>query len=142
MNKIIKGIYLCLGLGATSPLLSFVMGGRVLSLMTLSLILVIIDLFISKRTKLKSHRKNKLYSLFMTWMLISIVASIVGFVYFANISIDYSISSVKHIPKILLYILLTILLINNANKNIKVNQIIKGIAVGIAVNIIWSMIDA
>lgn len=141
-NKYIKTIYFCLGLGATSPLLAFVIGGRAISLMTIALILVMIDLFLTKNKTIKLLRNNQLYTLYMIWMLISILASFFGFVYFANNTIDYSISSISHIPKIILYILLIILLINNKHKQRKVTYLIKGLAFGIALNIVWSIVDA
>lgn len=137
-----KTIYFCLGLGATSPLMAFVMGGRVLSLMTLSLMLVLLDLILHHSKKFRGTYNSKLFNLFMGWMGISILASAFGFLYFSNIDLAYSVSSLKHIPKILLYIFSALLLIVTKQRDKKISYILNGIYWGIAINLIWSIADA
>lgn len=75
-------------------------------------------------------------------MSISIIASVFGFVYFINIDPVYSFSAIKHIPKILLYIFLLLLLDSDRIRDKKVGIILSGLIWGIGLNLFWSIADA
>ena len=134
--------YLSLGLGSTSPLLALVVGGHIISLMTISLIMVFVDLLYGPKIHDNYIKKTYLYDIFFKWMIISVLASIFGFVYFISFRSDYSYSAISYIPKIFLYILLLILLAQNRKREQKCKLIISGIKYGITINLIWSVIDA
>ena len=143
MNLFLKIVYWCLGLGATSPLLALVFSGRVISLMTIALGCVFIDLIFSKNRNSNSiFRSSTLFKFFLCWMLISILASLFGFIYFLSIRPDYSYAAISYIPKIVLYFILLFLLGRQKNYFDKCSYIIKGIKYGVALNLIWSILDA
>lgn len=135
-------IYFGLGLGATCPLLSLVYGGTVISLMSITLIFVILDLLAGIKIRLLYNTNSRLLELFLSWMLISVLASFYGFVYFININPNYSFSSIKHLPKILFYLSLTYLFIKQRYSHAKTHAILMGILCGIVLNIFWSIADA
>lgn len=134
--------FLSLGIGSTSPLLAVVVGGHIISLMTISLVVVFVDLLYGHKIHDKYIKKTSLYNVFLKWMVISVFASIFGFVYFISFRSDYSYSAISYIPKIFLYIILLILLAQNCKREEKCKLIILGIKYGIAINLIWSVLDA
>lgn len=139
LNKI---AYLSLGLGSTSPLLAIVVGKHIVSLMTISLIVVFIDLLFSNKNHNTIYKSSTLFVLFCKWMVISVLASVFGFLYFFPLRTDYSYATISYIPKILLYLILLILLGKSCKHSEKCFLIIHGIKIGIALNLIWSIADA
>lgn len=138
-----KWIYYCLGLGATSPMLAIVYGGRILSLMTLSLVAVFVDLIIKDYQNKTSLRVNiPLVKCYLCWTVIAILSSLFGFVYFIFDNPEYSYRSLSYIPKLCTYLFLFFLLRKDISGRIKIGYIIKGIKFGIMLNLIWCIIDA
>ena len=142
MNRYNKTIYFCLGLGATSPLLALVIGGRAVSLMNIAFVFVFIDLFWGKKKYNPEFKKFRLYQEFMIWMLLSIVASVFGFVYFISFLPEYSLATILAIPKVSLYISFLFLLGKNPLGEQKSQIVMKGLKFGIALNLLWSIADA
>ena len=143
MSRFTKYTYILFGLGATSPLLALVVGGRVISLMTIAMLFVIADLILSKNNKVGlEYKRGVLYKLFMGWMIISILACLFGFVFFISFRPEFSYATIGFIPKIVLYLLLLYLLGVNFKSKEKVSLIIKGVKYGVALNLTWSIVDA
>lgn len=143
MSRLTKYSYFLLGLGATSPLLALVAGGRVVSLMTIAMLFVFIDLILTKKSKMGlEYKRGLLYKLFMGWMVISIIACLFGFVFFISFRPEFSNATIGFVPKILLYLFFLYILGLNANSKKKNTLILKGIKYGVALNLIWSIVDA
>ena len=143
MSRFTKYTYILFGLGATSPLLALVVGGRVVSLMTIAMFFVFADLILSKKNKAGlEYKRGVLYKLFMGWMVISIFACLFGFVFFISFLPEFSYATIGFIPKIVLYLLLLYLLGVNYKSKEKVSLIIKGVKYGVALNLTWSIVDA
>lgn len=141
MTKLLRYSFIGLGIGATSPLLALVLGGKILSLYTLCILIVFFNLIFTIK-KLRFNINNNLLIYFLLWMFISIFACIFGSIIFASIDDRYSFSTLSYIPKILFYIILLILFLLTKNRNYKIDLIIRGIGYGIAFNLIWSILDA
>lgn len=143
MRRLLNSIYFLFGLGATSPLLALVVGGRVVSLMTIAMLFVFVDLILSKKNRLNlDFRESVLFKQFMGWMIISILACLFGFIFFITFRPEFSYATIGFVPKILLYILLLYLLGINYKATEKISLILKGIKYGVALNLIWSIVDA
>lgn len=140
MGRITKGSFFCLGLGATSPLLALLIGGRVLSLMSISLVLVFFNLLFSHKEKYEQRRGLSQY--FLGWMIISLLSTIFGFIYFYNIDSRYSFAALSFLPKIVLYLFLYFLLETDKRGYSKSSYILNGIKIGIGLNLVWSIVDA
>ncbi len=142
MHSIKKGIYYTLGFSSTTPLLALVLGGHVISLMYLVFVFAFVDVSISRKLSLCIGKRTKVYKYFVYYLLLCIVASLFGAVYFGVDQKEYSLSAISFIPKILIYLSFLILLTIDYDNTTKIKYILIGIKYGALVNIIWSIVDA
>ena len=132
MGRYRRLLYFLFGLGMTSPLLALVVGGHIISLTTVTIALVFFDLLVRKhRRHFSARNQNSMFKYFMAWMLISIASTLFGFVYYSFVNIDYSLSAISALPKILFYLLFFFLFARNVKGETLMEQIFKGIKSGL-----------
>lgn len=143
MGRVQKILYYSFGLGMTSPLLALVFGGHIISLTTVTIALVFFDLLLCRHCIRFSYYKKSLYSkYFLIWMIISLVSSVFGFVYFIGFQKEFALSSISFIPKILFYIILFFFFARDVYGEDKMEVVFKGIKFGILLNLVWAIVDA
>lgn len=142
-NTMKKILYYCLGLGASTPLLALVLGGRVISLVTVCVIFVFIDQFTSHKFSFNaSHLKTEYARNFMKFMYISLASCVFGFIYFIFINTDFAYSSISFIPKILIYLVLFCAVAHDPRGEMKMKFVFEGAKLGIFINLLWAIVDA
>ena len=140
-NRPFNAFYLLLGLCSTTSLLSIGILGIYISLFSIVLILVFIDLFINQ-TSSSIYKNTHVDKIFYFWMLISIASSLFGFFYFSTDSFEWQLAALSHIPKMIIYTLLFYLLKKQVNTTMYVRLIAVGILWGAILNLIWALFDA
>lgn len=132
-----KWLYFLLGVSSTGMVLAFVTGGHVIPLYSIFLIIVFVDLLKGKKA---SRHFGTLENCYNLWMIISIIASLFGLVFFIEYP-DWQVTTLSYIPKIIIYLLLFVLLKSNHDREKKVYSLLQGLLCGIIINVIWSIAD-
>lgn len=130
-------LYFSFGAFATAPILSFIIGGRVLSFYSITTFMVFIDLLMCNKL---ARNKGVIYKYFIQWSLFGVLSSIFGFFYFYDLP-EWQTTSLSSIPKIIIYVILFLLLYSTRNHKY-VTYIMKGILIGSIANLAWAVIDA
>lgn len=133
-------LYFLLGLFSTTSLLSINILGRYISLFSIVLVVVLVNLCVCKKSYInKSVYEDKL---FYSWIWISILSSFWGFFYFVTDSIEWQFAALSYVPKLITYMLLFYLLKKQVNARYYVRLIAIGILLGAILNLIWALFDA
>ncbi len=142
MTKNRNIIYVGLGIGACSPMLALVFGGRVLSLFSIAILLVFIDLIWSRgNIKNELLKSNSVNTLFKRWTAIAVMSAIWGAIYIGICEGEF-LTPLKSIPKVLFYFVLFSLFARDSNVLVKLKLLLKGIKTGMLINLLWSVADA
>lgn len=133
--------YFLLGLFSTTSLLSVNILSRYISLFSIVLVLVFINLCIRKHISCinKGTYEDKL---FYSWIWISVLSSLWGFLYFVTDSTEWQFAALSYVPKLIIYMLLFYLLKKQVNTQYYVRLIAVGILWGAILNLIWALFDA
>lgn len=133
-------IFLILGITITMPILTISMSGRQISVFYVIFILSMIILFFDFFNSKFNFKLNKNSALFLVWLLLSLLSSLFGIMYF-NSKVIWVNKIVSYIPKIIAYSLVLIFIASSKNKKNIIKLFLKGFLIGIIINIIWAFAD-
>lgn len=131
-------IFWGLGFSSTTSILAIPLAGRYISVFSLLLFLTIFLLLFDKGKKLKYSNLDKK---FLIWMLISLLSTFYGAVYFIGKDTFQSMT-LSYLPKILLYLLLFFLVKRSRYSYSYSKCICLGLLYGCIFNLCWSIADA
>ena len=130
-----------LGFFSTASVVALIVGGRVFPMYMLMLIPVFIDLVIHFRWGDTFALRGKEERHFYIWMIISILATIVGYLFFTGYP-EWQSTTMSYLPKILIYLALMFLLSGCEGRDARSKAILNGLKFGIIANLVWSLLDA
>ena len=130
-----------LGFFSTASVVALIVGGRVFPMYMLMLIPVFIDLIIHFRWGDTFSLRGKEERHFYMWMVISVLATIVGYLFFSAYP-EWRSTTMSYLPKILIYLALMFLLSGCEGRDARSKAILNGLKAGIIANIIWALLDA
>lgn len=139
-NIIVNLAAFMVGLFVTMPIIGLNLSTNYVSLFTLALIFFIVILTIKNISALGLMIFNKQSIYLLLWMLMSLVASLYGLLYFYDKE-NVQLEIIKYIYKIIIFIYLSILL-NKYNENNIYKLFIYGFYVGCIINIFWVILQA
>lgn len=133
-----KVIYYLTGMFITMPIVMIYINGSGVSAFGVFFGLFILLLILNSSFSLNKKLINIKVKLLITWFSLALIAAGFGNFYF-NGEAEWTRNINSYIPKLLLYILVTILLstVNNLTKII--NPFLNGLIAGFTINILWSI---
>lgn len=141
VSKITKLCLFLTALFSTMPIVTFVISGHDISFFSIFLILTTV-IFIRKLVVKREFyfRISKPLLYYIDWLLLSLIGSICGLIYFGSIYQPWFDNDLSYIPKIVLYIIFAIMCSTSSNKEDN-KVIIYGYFAGCIANLIWASID-
>lgn len=134
-------IVFAMGIFATMPIVTITVSGSDISLFRILFYLILVWLFIKTFGKTKISIKYNI-KLFDYWLILSLISCFFGWLLLINEAPEFSKMAFGYIPKILLYLVFTVMWTNQKHICEKNNILLKGLLVGCILNIIWAIIDA
>lgn len=137
-NRLHKIVFLGLGFTSTTSILAIPVGGIFIKVFNVFFLLSFVLLVLSNAGKMKS---TKLDQKFYMWMLLGILSSLFGIVFFIGVP-DFQEAALSYIPKILLYTLFFVLLKRTRSNMFYSSYICDGLLYGCVFNLGWAIVDA
>lgn len=137
-----KGCYALfwlLGFSSTTPLLAFPIAGRLITLYSLMIVFAFLYLLVKKDVCV--YKKTIMTSHYYLWSYIGLASSLFGFFYFWGNDVWME-ASISHVPKILLYLFLFVLLVRHKDGSLFCRSISMGLICGFIANLGWAIADA
>lgn len=138
--KLDRVIYLLLGFFSTCSCVAIVNGGRIISLYSIFLVIAFFSL-LTEKTKYHFSLNTKGIKYYFIWTLISLLSCVFGAIFFMGKAVWMQ-ASLSYIPKICIYFLLLVLLIQNSRRIEYANALLKGLIIGAIINVAWAITDA
>ena len=135
-------VLLVMGIFSTMPIVCLNLFGRYISFFSIFLILSYITLFkgLINFGKIRTLSSVRNYSIFILWLFLAIISCFCGWIHFSN-QYMWREASLSNLNKIIIFILFSVLWINQ--KDIKKNSsfLLKGIVYGCVANMLWATVD-
>lgn len=139
-KSIVFAVYFLAGVFVTAPIITMNIGGRLVSIFSILFgLLYISALWFAFKAK-KGFKINSISLAFVIWYILSLMASVMGVIYFWSDSpwLDQVLS---YIPKIFLYFTLLLFVMKWDAKNYNITAFFKGFLYGCIANLIWSIFE-
>ena len=135
-----KTIFLFTGIFATMPIVTISVGDKLVSIFSILFGLLYISTFWMAIRKNRGLWLNSESIALAMWFLLSLLASIMGAIYFSGDIIWFN-QSLSYVPKIFLYFTLLLFAMKLDNQNHLVANFLNGFIIGCLLNLIWSVIE-
>lgn len=133
----LKFIYFLLGMFSTMQVIEI----KGISAFTIALMMTFAALLFDG-INIKKRQRTRLYFLFMFWIVITLISTAFGYIYFWRNMPEFASTGLGYVPKIILYTLLLLLMRQNDYCEKHIGSIAKGLYYGILINLIWASLDA
>jgi hypothetical protein len=138
INRFKKFVFGSLGFTATTSILVFPILGLYIKVFNVIFALAIFLLIFDKRKQIIRYTLDNKYLL---WMLISLLSSLFGALYFMELE-EFQSAALSFVPKIILYTVFYLLLKYSYNSSTLSVSLCNGLLLGCVFNLIWAIVDA